>query len=376
MKSIKNAAFIKVDEFSHVNGNILSQLRLHFPECDFKVVDLFRDVVSKKTAAFYGLLEYWNDILLFRKSLGSSFINTQYIFRKVKEHMKSLSEKQVFDFTFQTQSLFDASIPGIPHFVYTDHTHKENLRYPSYDRRLFLGEKWIRMEKEIYRNASRVFTMSSNISRSLIDDYSCDGEKVSCVYCGSNIGADRDFVIDESRFSGKNILFVGIEWERKGGPVLIDAFRKVLKAHPDATLTVVGSDISPEVPSCRVVGKVAIEEVKKYFSQAALFCMPTNIEPFGIVFIEAMSMKLPVIGTSIGAIPDFITNGVNGYMVEPGNSEKLADHLIELLGDPSKCKRFGEAGYRVFLEKYSWDKTGQRISDNIRQFLNQEPDRH
>ena len=98
-----------------------------------------------------------------------------------------------------------------------------------------------------------------------------------------------------------------------------------------------------------------IEEVKKYFNQAAVFCMPTNIEPFGIVFIEAMSMKLPVIGTSIGAIPDFIKNGVNGYMVEPGNSEKLADHLIELLGDPSKCKNFGEEGKgrREMLKKKS-----------------------
>lgn len=373
MKSIKNAAFIKVDEFSHVNSNLLNQLRLHFPECNIEVVDLFRDIVSKKTAAFYGLLEYWNDILLFRKSLGSSFINTEYIFRKVKDHLKILSEKQVFDFTIQTQSMFDASIPGIPHFVYTDHTHKENLRYPSYDRRRFFGEKWIRMEEKIYRNASMVFTMSSNISRSVIEDYSCNSEKVNCVYCGSNIGADPDDIIDESKYSGKNILFIGIEWERKGGPVLVDAFRKVLKVYPDATLTIVGTDANPEIPDCRVVGKVSIEEVKKYFNQAAVFCMPTNIEPFGIVFIEAMSMKLPVIGTSIGAIPDFIKNGVNGYMVEPGNSEKLADHLIELLGDPSKCKNFGEEGHRLFLEKYSWDKTGQKISNCIRQVLNQEP---
>lgn len=366
----KKAAFIKIDEFSHVNRNILSQLKGNFPGYRFEVIDLFQTIVSKKIVAFHFLIEHWYDIVLFRKSLRSSFVSTTYLFRKVKEYMRDLSGKESYDFTFQTQSVFDASIDGVPHFVYTDHTHKENLRYPGFDHRHFLGEKWTELEAGIYRNAAMNFTMSSNVSRSIVEDYLSGNEKVRCVYCGSNIGMGTDEDIDECKYSGKNILFVGLDWNRKGGPVLVEAFRKVLKFVPDATLTIVGASPSLDLPGCRVIGKIPVADVLNHFNGASVFCMPTNIEPFGLVYIEAMAMKLPIIGTNIGAIPDFIKDGVNGYMVEPGNPGQLADRLIDLLSNPQKCKRFGEAGHSLFIERYTWEETGRKISNTIKQFLN------
>lgn len=369
MSTLKNAAFVKIDEFSHVNNNILHQLKANFPEYNFKVIDIFQNIVSKKILAFHCMLEYGYDILSFRKSIRQSFLNTGFFFRKVKEYMKDISTKEAFGFTFQTQSLFDASIQGIPHFIYTDHTHKENLRYPGFDKRHYFGNKWIELETCIYRNASMNFTMSSNISRSIIEDYSCENEKVRCVYCGANIGMITPENFDKSKYSKRNILFVGLDWKRKGGPVLIEAFKRVLKVIPDATLTIVGSSPALDLPGCSVIGNIPVTDVLNYYNKASVFCMPTIIEPFGIVFIEAMSMKLPVIGTNIGAIPDFIANGVNGYMVEPGDPQSLADRLIELLVDPEKCRRFGEAGYSLFLERYTWEKTGLKISNSIRQFL-------
>jgi glycosyltransferase involved in cell wall biosynthesis len=212
--------------------------------------------------------------------------------------------------------------------------------------------------------------MSTNISRSIIEEYGCPPEKVICAYCGSNIQPLSFEEVDEGRYSRANILFVGVDCLRKGGHVLAEAFKKVLLVYPDATLTIVGCSPQLNIPNCTIVGKIPLQDVKKYYKQATVFCMPTLLEPFGIVFLEAMAFKLPVIGTNIGAIPDFIQNGLNGYVIEPDNSDKLADCLIDLLGKPEKCRAFGENSYRLFLNRYTWEKTGQLISNNIKEVLN------
>ena len=76
--------------------------------------------------------------------------------------------------------------------AYTDHTHLANLTYPGFDRKHLLSERWIECEKEIYQHATVNFTMSSNISASMIEDYNCDRERVACVYCGSNVQVGDD----------------------------------------------------------------------------------------------------------------------------------------------------------------------------------------
>lgn len=211
--------------------------------------------------------------------------------------------------------------------------------------------------------------MSENISQSIIEDYSCSPDKVSCVYCGANVTVREDEKFEENRFSNKNILFVGIDWQRKGGPILVEAFKKVSNIYPDATLTIVGCAPELDIPNCTVAGKVPLSDVSKHFMQASLFCLPTTLEPFGIVFLEAMAHKLPMIGTNIGAIPDFIHEGKNGYLVEPNNPQQLYEKILELINSQEKCKTFGEYGHKHFFNNYTWKKTGIRIRESIEQFI-------
>jgi glycosyltransferase involved in cell wall biosynthesis len=213
------------------------------------------------------------------------------------------------------------------------------------------------------------FTYSTNIERSIINDYKCPPEKVKCIYAGSNVPHDKDRELNNENYQNKNIIFVGVFWERKGGPDLVKAFEKVLKVHPDAKLTIVGCSPSVDVPNCNVVGKVKVETLDKYYLNSSIFCLPTKREPFGIVFIEAMMHKLPIVSNRIGALPDFVTENQNGFLVEPGNVDLLADALIRLLDDPQMCKRFGEAGYDKVKDTYTWDRVGQRLKENITPFL-------
>ena len=372
MQLKQKVAFIKLGEFSHTNSSVLELLTTNFPGFHVEVIDIFSDLlISKKDVPtlFYCLKEYGTDIFLGRKTISGTFLKTPHVFNKINEAIRSRLAEKKYIFSFQTQSLFDSSVPGIPHFVYTDHTHLANLHYPGFRQQNLLARSWIECEKRIYQNATLNLTMSSNISKSIIEDYSCRPEQVSCVYCGANVQATEHEEIEESSCSNKNILFVGVDWRRKGGPVLEEAFRRVLEAHSDATLTVVGCTPRLNLPNCNVVGRVPLSDVKKYFMHASIFCLPTTLEPFGIVFLEAMAHKLPVIGTSIGAIPDFISESKNGYMVEPNNSQQLAEKIIQLLDSRERRRAFGEYGYKLFWSRYTWEKTGIRICENIERVL-------
>ena len=79
-----------------------------------------------------------------------------------------------------------------------------------------------------------------------------------------------------------------------------------------------------------------------------------------------MAHKLPVVATNIGALPDFISNNENGYLVKPNNIEQLANALIDLIGNPEKCKLFGEKSYCIVNERYTWDKVGIKLKENIK----------
>lgn len=375
MKQVDRIAFVKRGKFSHTNDSVLKQLREQFPRCAVDVIDVAELVplphwrtlpaLGYSALKHYGLRSLRNKRLLMR-----SLVYTPAFFSKARHEVLRRLQKSRYLFTFQTQGVFDASLPGTPHFLYTDHTHLVNLAYPAFDRKNLCTADWIALERTVYRNATVNFTMSSNVSRSLIEQYGCDPNNVECVYVGTNAEPDaRPREPARANAHSKVILFVGVAWERKGGPILIDAFQRVLKAHPTAELVIVGCRPRVHVPRCTVVGRVPISEVGAYYERAAVFCMPTRIEPFGIVFVEALARGVPVVATRIGALPDFIIDDETGYLVEPENPQALADRLIDLLGDPQRQRRLGERGRELVNTRYTWPSVGAAMRAAIERRL-------
>jgi glycosyltransferase involved in cell wall biosynthesis len=174
---------------------------------------------------------------------------------------------------------------------------------------------------------------------------------------------------DEARYAAKRILFIGLRWEVKGGPQLVEAFRRVLEVHPDASLTIVGCSAAVDVPNCRVVGVVPVEDLPAYYQQASIFCVPSIRESFASVFIEAFSYGLPVVTSDFGAMPEFVLDGETGYRVTCGDIAALAERLIALLDDAGLARRLGEGGYALTEERYNWESTGTRIRHHIERRL-------
>jgi hypothetical protein len=344
-------------------------LRDSFPEHDLELITLWDRIKADKKLVRQNLLavikEYGIDILLRKLKFKAAFFRTVFLFDQVRQLVEGLGyQNEEVVFTFQLQSIFDTHIEGLPNFVYTDHTHLANLQYSPDTKVNLYSAEWISREKSIYDHAERIFTRSSNISRSLVDQYGIPEEKVKCIYAGSNTRLDA--MDPKSKdYSQKSILFVGLDWQRKGGPELLEAFDRVRQNYPDATLTIVGSRIKGNHPGMLSLGHLPVEQLNRYFQNATIFCMPSRNEPFGIVFVEAMAHALPIVATKIGALPDMVADGENGYLILPGDVDGLANALEKLLSDEEKRRQFGWCSWQKSLNLYNWQSVGVLLQSFI-----------
>lgn len=363
-------AFIKQGSFSHINKQVFAQLQRVFPEHEIEALDLL-PVLNPLTATaainrLHILRHYWKELLAGRNSFERRFYNTPYAFflmrGVVENHFRNRAHE--FAFSIQTQSLFDAHIAGVPHFVYTDHTHLANLSYPDFDHKLLAARAWIKLESEIYNRANGVFTMSSHVRNSLIELYNLPADKIHRIYAGSNTGI-KPLPLENDNYGNKTVIYVGIDWERKGGPILLKAFERVLKAVPDAKLLIIGCKPPVNMPQVRSLGRVPPEQVRQFLARSSVFCFPTRLEPFGIAPLEAYMQRIPVIASKIGAMPDVVEDGVSGILVEPNHVEGFANSMIQLLTNPERCRQFGQRGHELVSKKYTWEHVGDRIRQHI-----------
>lgn len=366
-------AFIKIRSKHTIIEQIIRIFEYTFPDYDLEIIDIKKILKTNLHIVIinlfhmiyiYGIKTLFED----KNVIYNRFFGTSYMYHNIRRLLNA-NIRQDYSFTIQDCSLFNGKLHGIPHFVYTDHTVLANRNYPECDERKdLLSKAWMTLEGKIYKDAEIVFTRSLIVRDSVVQDYMCDPDKVQCIYYAPFI-EDRERNQIASKYASKNILFVGLEWERKGGPLLLSAFERVLREIPDAGLTIVGCNPEVNVPNVKIVGPIPNEKIQSYYKESAVFCLPTRREPFGIVFIEAMSYCLPVIGTNIGALPEFIIDGDNGYTIQINDAEKLASLLIYLLSNPEKCAQMGQRGYDIYRQKFTLEVVSSSLNKYIAPYI-------
>lgn len=174
--------------------------------------------------------------------------------------------------------------------------------------------------------------------------------------------------------TGKTVILTcALFAERKGIPILVEAFHRIVLKHPDAILRIIGSGpdeakIKQTVISLnlndrvQLVGKKAHAEVLQEMVWADCFALVGWDEPFATVYLEAMAAGKPIVCCNDGGINDVIQDGMHGYTVPPRDVDATTIALDRMLGDRAKRQEMGCNAQRLILEKLTWDaKTNELI---------------
>lgn len=111
----------------------------------------------------------------------------------------------------------------------------------------------------------------------------------------------------------------------------------------------------------RPLGLVSEKDKHALLSRARVLVLPSRVDSFGIVLLEAWAHGKPVIGARAGGIPGVIDEGENGLLVDWGDSRALADAIARLLADSDEAARMGSAGREKMAREYTWSAVYDRI---------------
>jgi glycosyltransferase involved in cell wall biosynthesis len=237
------------------------------------------------------------------------------------------------------------------------------------------------VESSALRRASHIVYASDWAARSAIHDYQTPQEKISVVPMGANLDevpTAEQIDILRSRPLGNEcrLVFVGVDWERKGGNTALAAMRLLRERGVNATLTVIGCvpPGSAGEPHVRVIPFLDknLPEDQKRLSQLLLesdfMLFPTRREAFGIVCCEANAHGLPLIVSDGGGVP--VRDGENGILLPADASGgDYADAVQSLLKDPGRYKQLARGGRQAFESHLNWDAWGRSMAMVFRRVL-------
>ncbi len=175
----------------------------------------------------------------------------------------------------------------------------------------------------------------------------------------------------------KQILFVGRLVERKGVNYLIEAFSKIVKKI-DSRLNIIGTGLDLDMlkqtaqkngifDKVNFAGKVTAQQLDQYYREADVFVLPAVIdskgdtEGLGVVLIEALTYKIPVIATSCGGIVDIIKDNQTGILIQEKDSQAIAEALEKILSDTRYAVELAQNGYEYVNAHYNWNTISDKI---------------
>lgn len=166
---------------------------------------------------------------------------------------------------------------------------------------------------------------------------------------------------------GITFLFIGRDFARKNGHLVLEAFRRVRASNPHAYLHIIGNPpgntmiVEDGIVHERFVTRR--ELYARVYPQADVLVLPSRAEGFGLVLLEAMSFGMPVIGIDAWAMPEVVNDEENGFLIPPNSVTALADRMSGLVNDADLLATMGQNSKRVFLERFSIDRHNRRLRE-------------
>lgn len=233
----------------------------------------------------------------------------------------------------------------------------------------------------------------SNWAREVNIRWGADDDKLEVIYPGfpSPEPVQRS---DRDRFS---FLFVGTDFERKGGFEVVEAFAQIIDRFPDARLILAGSDPNYTNPDRLIHSWVPPQRRERLqrlldqlmqrglvvrhpwldpgrlrrelFPAADAFVMPSWAEGFGFTNVEAMSFGLPVVTSTVGPAREIVAEGQTGLLVAPGDVDALREAMAQLVANRDVARRMGDAARTNFEARFTRERFRRELGDLYRRVL-------
>jgi glycosyltransferase involved in cell wall biosynthesis len=227
-----------------------------------------------------------------------------------------------------------------------------------------------RISAYVYQHAAYVLPWSQWAARAIEEEFGVASERMRVIPPGVNLTewpmAHRSHEASSSR--PMRLLFVGGDFDRKGGPKLLEVFRARFRGRCELHLVTrsapeglpeagvfVYADLGPNDP-----------ELHRLYQTCDALVLPTRADCFSLASIEAMASGLPVITCPIGGIPEIVEDGTSGFLVAPGDGAALASAIETLMSAPGRARAMGLRGRRIAEERFDAAKNADQALDLLR----------
>jgi glycosyltransferase involved in cell wall biosynthesis len=263
--------------------------------------------------------------------------------------------------------------PELPLFICLDATFQE-LRRNGWFSRNRLGA-WLHpltlapilpAERRLFAAAHALLPWSEAARQSLLADYHIDASRITVLPPSLDLNLLRRRDDPRPANPRPQILFIGGNFFRKGGPLLLEAFRR----HPEwqSELHVVTESPLKEEPRVLIhMGVVAGSDPWfERWRQADMFVFPSRLETFGIVLLEAMAFEVPIVSSRAGAAAELLEEGRNGLLLDELSPPSLASAITAVLRNRAAATQRAQRGRRKVEQDYNVHLNSARMADLIR----------
>jgi glycosyltransferase involved in cell wall biosynthesis len=252
----------------------------------------------------------------------------------------------------------------IPTMLDFDCTPRQIDRMPAYgvnrDAPVLAQLKW-RLSCRMYRSAVRLQAWSHWAAKSVVEEYGADPAHVVV----NPPGIDLQFwqpgtARTDDHSAPPRVLFVGGDFQRKGGALLLEWIRA--GEGRGAELHLVTREPVAPAPGVFVYPdmKPNSDELRRLYHTCDVFALPSHGECFGIATVEAMGAGLPVVVTDVGGTADIVEDGGNGWIVPPNDLPRLTEALNSVLADPARRRQMGLRSRALAEERFDLWRNAQR----------------
>lgn len=215
--------------------------------------------------------------------------------------------------------------------------------------------------KYTFSKINKNISISRCISQ-LFVNFKLTKEFFPVIYHGVDVPISLSEKVSLYKKSLVQLIVVGRLEEYKGHIYSLEAFKNIIKSYPDINLLFLGEgskkeSLKKEVKRLGLSDSVLFLGFKKdpysYISHSDVIIIPSIFEPFGLVFIEAMALKIPIVAFDVPAGNELLSNNTTAMLSKKGDINLLAKNILALLGDREKSKFISENAYSTYNEKFT-----------------------